>query len=104
MLSVDLESVDSPLRERLAHECDGVLAHGSVRGTEIMRVPPADVAWRDVLVPAQPLRVLGMRARGRRGGERRPPELRLQTRLMNAVDERLHVRIAIRKLRARRRP
>jgi hypothetical protein len=101
---VDLQAVESPFHHGLAHERPRVRAHWRIRGAQVRRVPPGDLARAAGGIEEQLIGMLAQEARARVRGERRPPQHRFQALRMDAVHERLHVGIAARELGRHRHP
>ena len=98
MLPVDLETIEAPLAERLAREGRGVQLHGPVGRAQVLGIPPSNLLRRTIGIAQQPVVVLAFGARAGIDGQRRPPQLRLESGRVNALYHGLHVRIAGREL------
>ena len=98
VLAIEFEAIESPLAQNLANQRFVVFHNRAVGRTHVKRVPPGNLPLRSILVQQKEIGMLFQQLRIRDGAQRRPPQLRFESLGVNAIDQRFHVSVAMRKL------
>ena len=104
VLAIELQPIKSPIHQDFSHQCLVILHDAAVGWAQIVGIPPGNFSLRAIIVQQFVVGMIAQQFRVRHSAERRPPELGLESFLVNAVHQGLHVGISMREFLGIKRP
>src|SRR3954468_8782127 len=95
VLAIELQSIKSPIHQDFFDQSPVMLHDALVRRAQVIRVPPGNFSLRTITIQQFVVGMLTEQFGSWYSAQRRPPKLGLESFLVNAIHQGLHVSISV---------